>query len=43
MATRLSIVDMAIWESNYGSWKPSGAEMVEIFQTAGLQSPTTKI
>ena len=42
MATRNEIVNWAIWESNYGSWKPTDYEIVEIFEQAGLSPPTAR-
>lgn len=42
MPIRDDIVNWAIWESNYGEWKPSGEEMVKFFQTAGLTPPSLR-
>lgn len=41
MAIRDSVVEWAIWESNYGSWKPSAEKMQTFFSTAGLNPPST--
>ncbi len=40
MATRDDIVNWAIWEADYGSWKPSSEEMIEIFTMSGLPAPS---
>lgn len=40
MGVRDKVVDMAIWEANYGDWRPTGEEMVRFFQNAGLTPPT---
>lgn len=40
MATRDDIVNWAIWEADYGSWKPSSDDMIEIFTQSGLPAPT---
>jgi hypothetical protein len=40
MAGRQDIVNGAIYEADFGHWKPSDSEMVTIFTTAGLKPPT---
>jgi hypothetical protein len=44
MATRLDVVDWALFEANawYGDthWKPTSTEMIDIFTTAGLTAPS---
>jgi hypothetical protein len=40
MGTRNDIADSAIWESNFGHWKPTDREMINIFTIAGLKPPT---
>lgn len=40
MPIRDEIVNWAIWESNFGEWKPSADEMQSFFRTAGLTPPT---
>lgn len=40
MPIRDTIVDSAIWESDFGQWKPSGEEMASFFSTAGLTEPS---
>ena len=40
MATRIDIVNWAIWEANYDHWKPTDDEMKEIFIAAGLAAPS---
>lgn len=44
MATRLDVVDWALFEANawYGDthWKPTSIEMIDIFTTAGLTAPS---
>jgi hypothetical protein len=40
MALRSEIVKWAIWESDFGEWKPSAEEMQKFFRTVGLDPPT---
>ncbi len=40
MPIRDYVVNQAIWESNYGTWKPSAEEMRDIFKIADLDPPT---
>jgi hypothetical protein len=40
MALRSEIVDRAIFEADFGQWKPSAEEMKTFFSTAGLTPPT---
>lgn len=40
MAIRDNIVEMAIWEANYGQWRPEADEMVRFFEECNLDPPT---
>lgn len=40
MPIRDEVVEWAIWESNFGNWKPTPDEIRTFFQTAGLTPPT---
>jgi len=40
MPVRDEVVRWAIWEADYGAWKPSSGEMTEIFEVAGLGPPS---
>lgn len=40
MPVRDNVVEWAIWEADFGSWKPSSHEITEIFEVAGLQPPS---
>jgi hypothetical protein len=40
MAARNDIVDWAIWEADYGSWKPSAEDMIEMFKVSSLPPPS---
>ncbi len=40
MPVRDNIVNAALWEASWGSWRPDGEEMTKFFENVGLSPPT---